>query len=138
MSKSDELIRDYLLKIGAPKSMVNGGLSYFLKKWEKVVLKLEDPGSYIIIDEYLEWLDSRGILEEIRAFLEGDRRTEADSIISNLDRRFMNATVFSADCLWGKQNEKEYGYNPRSTWWYYREPKLEVHGRGTAREKGDA
>jgi hypothetical protein len=109
-------VRDYLNMRGCAQHLCEGGLEGLVARWE--AFADEVAGSYALgLDDYLNDLDLRDILEGALAVAEGPAARAARRRTTAADQRFRGATE---DCepLWGPGG----GRGASKAWWYGRKP----------------
>jgi len=94
------------------------GLNYLIPKWKRFVA--EYSGNEDLMDEWLNFLDGRKIIDQILGLLPGRDRKWIEERLSPIDDLFRSRTFETNECVWGASNEKANGYNRASHWYYYR------------------
>jgi hypothetical protein len=111
-----DAVRDYLEKRGCARHLRDGGLEGLVARWESFVDEL--AGGYALgLDDYLNDLDLRDILEGALAVAGGSGARSARRRTAASDERFRGATVECAP-LWGETGERAAAV----PWWYRRRP----------------
>ena len=121
MPSNDDTIRDYCLHRGYSRPVVDGGANYLIKKWTTLAQSLAN-GKLFIVDEFLNEVDGRGILNELFDLMSDSEHEAIYPSIEQADALFLQHTIDAPECLWGALNEDKYGYARAINWWYYREP----------------
>jgi hypothetical protein len=89
--------------------------------WQKVVAAI-CAGYNGLFDEYLNDMDGRRIIAELRPLASDSERTQVAALLPSLDAQFLEATRPTDSCIWGEHNAAKYGYRSDQDWWYYRIP----------------
>jgi hypothetical protein len=101
--------------------VVRDGLNYLIPEWRKFTNSVsENDGS--TIDEYLNDLDGRKIIDTILPLLAGQERDRIMSEIYFYDKQYISKTFEVKDCLWGRENELIHGFTRQTNFYYYRAP----------------
>jgi hypothetical protein len=100
---------------------VKDGLNYLIPQWRKFTNSVdENDGS--TIDEYLNDLDVRKIIDTILPLLSEQERDRIISVIDFDDKQFISKTFEVKDCMWGQENEVIHGFTRQNHFYYYRAP----------------
>jgi len=101
--------------------VIKNGLNYLIPKWKKFTNKVhENDGS--IIEDYLNDLDTRNIIDKILPLLTEIEKASILQEVNFQDRQFIDRTFELKDCIWGVQNETIHGYTRQKHFYYYRAP----------------
>lgn len=119
-------VREYLREKGCADHVVREGLAGLAERWEAVVKYVEE-GYGFGLDDYLNDLDVRQLIEESLEVAPHAMRDEVASRIRAADRRFEGLVEIVDRCLWGDEVAEEEGWTRESNWWYYARP-LEAPG----------
>lgn len=114
-------IRDFLRRSGAPYPIIASGLRGLVTNWERVV-DLIVAGYPQGLDDYLNDMDSRQLLENALELAPGELRDEVLPRVWDADRRLRPHLVPAGRCLWGGIVADEEGWDPEQQWWYYERP----------------
>lgn len=114
-------VRQYLRRRGCSVTIVKGGLSGLIEHWDGVVEAIAE-GYDLTLDDYLNDMDLRDILEGALEFASTDENEKAAPKVTKLDTKFKSLTV---DCppVWGEDVAKENGYDSEIQWWFFRRPR---------------
>jgi hypothetical protein len=122
MSVDDESVRDFLRRRGAAEHLVEGGLAAMVEAWERVAEGV--AGGYALgLDDYLNDLDLRQLLEEALGAANDLERARTAPRLAAADARMRGATVPARRCLWGDDVARYHGWDAERNWWYYRVPR---------------
>lgn len=116
--KLNDPVREFSRRKGYSNSVICGSFDYLLERWEAIVKKVKFPKSYIL-DEYLNDMSSRDVLEELlNVFpsLNLSRRTH------QLDFEIREVLQPISVCIFGSRNAKKYNYTPEQHWYYFMLP----------------
>jgi hypothetical protein len=116
-------IRAHCEQHGYADFVVDGGLDYLVRGWGQTVQSVVS-GYRLTADDYLNDMDGRRILREVWPLASDELRQNYQDRLAEADRKFMQATDAVSECLWGAENEANYGYSLKDDWYYYRVPKL--------------
>ena len=111
-------VEDFLLERGCSAGVARKGLSGLFKKWSRAVKEVED-GNMLNLDDYLNDMDARQIIEEVLDRFQHIRIPEA---LDRADKRFRDNTL-PCDCLWGEETAGQEGWTSDKNWWYFRKPR---------------
>lgn len=113
--------REFLKTKGAADHVVLGGVTGLLEGWEKVVAAV-GQGYALGLDDYLNDMDGRQLLEETLAILpEGERQTYREKLTQS--DRMMRSLLRPTDrCLWGDRTAQQEGWTREKNWWYFSIP----------------
>lgn len=104
---TEDQIKQRLKEKGWADFVYNGGSKRLLSSWKKLVELVENGyGERFVIEEYWNDLDTRKAIREV----------ELDSLVKELDERFIAATTRRDIQIWGKEESKDY-------FWCYGYPK---------------
>jgi hypothetical protein len=116
-------IREYLQGRGCAAEVVERGLDGLIAEWELIASDLAEQGCVLGMDDYLNDLDGRDILEGALQALDPAARAAARPRVEVADLKVIGATVPCADCLWGEELAESHGWQPGKQWWYFRVPR---------------
>jgi hypothetical protein len=97
-----------------------------VKNWEQVVGEVK-KGYALTLDDYLNDLDGRQILEEALGMAPEEERKILRERIARADRKMQALIEPAGKCLWGSEVAEAEGWTPEKNWWYFSRP-----------QKGDA
>ncbi|HXG45242.1 MAG TPA: hypothetical protein VNJ71_10850 [Gemmatimonadales bacterium] len=121
MSQGGDPVRDFLRRSGAPYAVIAAGLRGLVANWERVV-DLIAAGYPHGLDDYLNDMDGRQLLENALDVAPAELREEALVRVREADRRVRLYLVPAGRCLWGTIVAEEEGWDPERHWWYYERP----------------
>lgn len=111
-------VRDFLVEKGCPLLVAERGLIGLVESWEKVVQSVEN-GYSLTLDDYLNDLDARQLLDEALAVAPMTERINLEVRIAQADDLMKGLTRRASVCLWGDELAEEEGWNSKKNWWYY-------------------
>ena len=122
----DDPVRKMLRERGASSQAVRGGLEYLLRRWRDTVAEVErmtgtPPAADM--DEYLNDIDARQLLQDALAVATGDQKARVAEEVAALDERFRAATKPVLVGIWGAKNAAKAGWTAERNWWYFRVPR---------------
>ena len=120
MSELDP-VRAFLKERGCPEHVISGGLKGLMENWERVVDSV-DAGYDLTLDDYLNDLDSRQLLEEALAFAPKDQRQRHLERLEQVDAWMQRLVKPAGKCLWGEDVARAEGWAPEKNWWYFSRP----------------
>jgi len=112
----------FLSERGCPDDVVEGGLEGLIAAWKRVADHVAD-GYSLGLDDYLNDLDGRQLLEEALAHATDEERASAMPRIRRTDERMKSLVVPTLECLWGDKVAEQEGWSPESHWWYFSLPR---------------
>ncbi len=116
--KSDQ---EFLKEKGAADHVINGGLGGLVETWEKVVASVQQ-GYPFSLDDYLNDLDGRQLLEETLAVISEEERQEYHKRLQRADALMRTLVQPTEKCLWGDQAARSEGWTREKNWWYFFRP----------------
>ena len=117
----DDPIREYCVQKGYAQHVIEGGLDYLITSWEKTSRKTA-TGYSLGFDNFLNDVDGRRILEEVLSVAPEAQKQATESRLKQADESFLESTVESSGCIWGRANEEKRGFSRDKDWYYYRVP----------------
>jgi len=120
VNKAD-LVRDFLQQKGCPSHIIRGGLSGLVENWKNVV-KSVGQGYPLGLDDYLNDLDGRQLLEEALAIASIEQREKYLERVKRADELMKTYVKPAGKCLWGKEAAKAEGWTAEKNWWYFSQP----------------
>jgi hypothetical protein len=124
MPTETDPVRTYLEGRECPPDVVERGLEGLVHEWELIAADLAEQGSVLGLDDYLNDMDGRDILDGALKSLEPAARGEFKARVEAADLAVMEATAPCAACLWGEELEEAHGWAAERQWWYYRVPRV--------------
>ena len=118
---SNDAVRDFLRERGCGLHIIEKGLPGLVDAWEKVVQAVE-TGYVLSLDEYLNDLDTRQLLEGALEFASPTDLQKYEDRIQRADDQMKSLTTRTAVCLWSDEVAEEEGWTPKKNWWYYARP----------------
>ena len=118
---SDPVI-EFLQSKGCGDHIINGGLAGLVETWEGVVEAVADEYQ-LSLDDYLNDLDSRQLLQDALAVAPAADNTKFAHRINEADEQMKSLTTKIEECLWSDEVAEEEGWNRKENWWYYCIPK---------------
>lgn len=114
-------VGEFLRKRGCPEHVVRGGLRGLAENWEEVVRSVEE-GYSLGLDDYLNDLDGRQLLEEALAVAPAQDKKTALQRVRRADAKMQTLVRPSGRCLWGDETARQEGWTARKNWWYFSIP----------------
>ncbi|MGE5790147.1 MAG: hypothetical protein ACM33C_04725 [Syntrophaceae bacterium] len=114
-------VGEFLRKRGCPEHVVTGGLRGLAENWEEVVRSVEE-GYSLGLDDYLNDLDGRQLLEEALAVAPAQDKKTALQRVRRADAKMQTLVRPSGRCLWGDETARQEGWTARKNWWYFSIP----------------
>jgi len=120
MDASDP-VRDFLRQRGCPDHVIKNGLRGLIENWEEVVESV--ARSYRLgLDDYLNDLDGRQLLEEVLVVAPKEKRAEYLERLRRVDERMKTLVEPAGRCLWGDEVAESEGWTAGKNWWYFSKP----------------
>ena len=119
--KEKDPVGEFLRKRGCPEHVVRGGLRGLAESWEEVVRSVEE-GYSLGLDDYLNDLDGRQLLEEALAVAPAQEKKTALQRVRRADAKMQTLVRPSGRCLWGDETARQEGWTARKNWWYFSIP----------------
>jgi len=114
-------VREFLRQRGCPEHVVRGGLRGLAESWEEVVRSIEE-GYSLGLDDYLNDLDGRQLLEEALAVAPAQEKKNALQRVRRADAKMQTLVRPAGRCLWGDETARNEGWTAKKNWWYYSRP----------------
>ncbi len=111
----------FLQSQGCSRAVVEGGLDGLVAAWERIVDAVA-AGYAGGLEEYLNDMDSRDLLNEAWQVARLDQQEGAAERLQAADRRVRALLVPTAQCLYGDLVAEDEGWTPDSHWWYFSRP----------------
>ena len=121
MTDTDPVER-FLRERGCPQEVVSAGLDGLVAEWERVVSEVEN-GYRLGLDDYLNDLDGRQLLDEVLAIAPLERRRAVAGRVEAADERMKRRVRRTPECLWGRRVADSEGWTPDDNWWYFNLPR---------------
>ena len=121
MKKKDP-VRGFLEERGCPRHVVEGGVPGLVRRWEQVVEETA-KGYALTLDDYLNDLDGRQILEDILEALPNSANDKIRERIRRADRKMRGLVDPAGKCLWGSEVAETEGWTAEKNWWYFCRPR---------------
>jgi hypothetical protein len=116
--KSDQ---EFLKEKGAASHVTKGGLAGLVENWEKVVSSVQQ-GYPFSLDDYLNDLDGRQLLEETLAVISEEEKQKHHKRLQRADALMRTLVRPAGKCLWGDQAARSEGWTREKNWWYFSRP----------------
>jgi hypothetical protein len=131
----DDAVRAFLGKRKAAKRLIEGGLPLLLEEWERVVEAVVEGYPADSLDDYLNDMDVRQILDELRDA--APRAFDAASLgrLEAADWKIGALLIPAPGCLWGAASAKKHGWDAERNWWYFMQPSRSGAGLSGELEK---
>jgi hypothetical protein len=114
-------VRDFLKKKGCAEHVVEGGLRGLVETWEGVVESVK-RGYDLGLDDYLNDLDGRQLLEETLAIAPKEQKEESVGRVRRADELMKTLVKPAGKCLWGDEVAETEGWTSEKNWWYFTRP----------------
>jgi hypothetical protein len=115
-------VREYLRDHGCAQHVISGGLEGLIRAWEETVESVE-RGYELGLDDYLNDLDVRQLIEETLAVDEAPRAQKHEARVCRADERMRKQVSLTGHCLWGNAAATEHQWTAEKNWWYFSEPR---------------
>jgi hypothetical protein len=116
--KEKDPVGEFLRKRGCPEHTVRGGLRGLAESWEEVVRSVEE-GYSLGLDDYLNDLDGRQLLEEALVVAPSQQKKSALQRIRRADAKMQTLVRPAGRCLWGDETARQEGWTAKKNWWYF-------------------
>jgi len=126
-------VREFLRARGCEDPIVEHGLEGLIAAWEEFAGALERGYPLDTLDDYLNDLDGRELIEEALDQVP-DLRDEIAPRLEIADRRARACLAPRERCLWGDRLARANGWSAARQWWYFMQPA--APGPGLARDLG--
>jgi len=114
-------VREFLKQRGCPEHVVRGGLRGLVESWEEVVRTVEE-GYSLGLDDYLNDMDGRQLLDETLAFVPAEVKKPFLKRIRQVDANMQTLVRPAGRCLWGDETARQEGWTAKKNWWYFSRP----------------
>ena len=118
---ANDPVRAWLAARGCGEHVVAGGLEGLVDTWGRVVGEVA-RGYPLTLDDYLNDLDARDLLDRAIALASDVQRDGLAERLAAIDQRFRALTKPSA-CLWGEEVAADEAWTAEREWWYFAKPK---------------
>ncbi len=125
---NDEL-RAFLEGRGCEAGVVTRGLEGLVADWESVAEALDRGYPLDTLDDYLNDMDARQLIEDALEAIPAAEGALAMRL-EVADRRVRSRLVPSRACLWGEHLAELHGWNADREWWYFMRPARPGPGLG--------
>jgi hypothetical protein len=115
-----DAIRHYLEQRRVASHVIEGGLDYLVRDWERTATKVEAGNEVWLWEEWVNDLDAREILQDLLDHVPESH--QALQAVEAADRRFAASSVPTDKCEWGDENAARHGWTREKNWWYWRKP----------------
>jgi hypothetical protein len=119
--KERDPVGEFLKKRGCPEHVVRGGLRGLAENWEEVVRSVEE-GYSLGLDDYLNDLDGRQLLDEALAVAAAQEKKNALQRVRRADAKMKTFVRPAGRCLWGDETARQEGWTAKKNWWYFSIP----------------
>ena len=126
-------VRAFLQRRGCDGRIVERGLDGLLESWEEFADALEKGYPLDTLDDYLNDVDGRQLIEDALDAVP-DARPRVTSRLRIADRRVRACLVPRDRCLWGDSLARGHGWSAAREWWYFMQPSRP--GPGMKRDLG--
>ncbi|MBI1798143.1 MAG: hypothetical protein HYR73_00475 [Candidatus Eisenbacteria bacterium] len=127
-------VRELLERRGCPSEVVAGGFEGLIAQWESVADALDRGYPLDTLDDYLNDMDARQLIEDAMNAVPGALAALA-ARLATADRRVRAHLIPLATCLWGDRIAANRGWDADSEWWYFMRPARP--GPGLKRDLGE-
>jgi hypothetical protein len=117
-----QTVKEFLRGRGCPDEVVEAGIEGLLNDWERTIEQVRE-GYPLGLDDYLNDLDARQLLEEALDLVPAARQAAVRERLRALDQRMKLLVTISEDCLWGERVADSEGWTPEREWWYFGVPR---------------
>lgn len=114
-------VGEFLRKRGCPEHVIRGGLRGLAENWEEVVRAVEE-GYSLGLDDYLNDMDGRQLLEEALAVAPAQEKKAAVARVRKADAALRTLVRPAGRCLWGDEAARQENWTAKNNWWYYCRP----------------
>jgi hypothetical protein len=114
-------VRDFLRERDCPEFVVKNGLQGLVKSWENLAESVQE-GYEFGLDDYLNDLDNRQLLEEALAVAPPGEKEKYMKRVERTDKRMRALVKAAGKCLWGNEVAETEGWTEERNWWYFSQP----------------
>jgi hypothetical protein len=86
------------------------------------VVESVKKGYLLTLDDYLNDLDGRQLLEEVLKIAPKEKKEKYKDRIQRIDAKFRTLVKPAGKCLWGAEVAESEGWTPKKNWWYFSRP----------------
>ena len=122
MSRAGE-VRAFLAARGLADDALEGGAEELVRRWEQAARDAERERYPFGIEDWLNELDGRQLLDELHAALPGALDAALTARLAEADLRVRAATAASPECLWGERIAASRRWMADRQWWYWLRPR---------------
>lgn len=115
-------MRAYCRRRGYGKHVVEGGINYLMRSWERTAANLAAGRRPPTFDEYLNDMDTRQILFEVIPLATDEEWENIQKTLDQADAIVLANTEPSERCIWGEGKAQRDGLKSDTHWWYFRTP----------------
>jgi hypothetical protein len=133
-AETNAAVREFLERRGCPAEVTAGGIESLVAQWEGVADALDRGYPLDTLDDYLNDMDARQLIEDAMRAVPGAGET-VRARLENADRRIRALVAPRARCLWGDRIAASHGWAATREWWYFSRPTNS--GPGLKRDLGD-
>ena len=112
----------FLRERGLADEIVQEGVDGLLARWEQAARDAERERYPFGIEDWLDELDGRQLLEDLGRAVSGALSEACAARLKEADVRLQAATVAVGHCLWGDALASRMDWHPAREWWYWRAP----------------
>lgn len=120
MSVTDP-VREYLREKDCATKIIEGGLPGLIENWEDIAASVSE-GYALGLDDYLNDMDVRQLIEESLAVATTEQRKAADARLREADETIKAVIEPAGKCLWGDEVAEEEEWSAKRNWWYFSKP----------------
>ena len=118
-----DAVRRFLRARGSPAHVVEEGLEGLVRGWEETVERVAAGYPLDTIEDYLNDLDGRQLLDEALPVASPRAGRAARGRVEVADARFHALATPTTRCLWGDRAAEEHGWSIERNWWYWSRPR---------------
>ena len=121
MSAADP-VAAFLRDRGLANEVVDSGAAGLIDRWEQAARDLEHAVYPFHIEDWLDELDGRQLLDELTNAVPQALTPALSARLNEADVRMRAGTEIEAFCLWGDVLAKRLRWKADREWWYWRRP----------------
>ena len=121
MSATD-VVQAFLRDRGLADEVVAAGAAGLITRWEQAARDLEREIYPFHVEDWLDELDGRQLLDELVAAVPDALGAALQARLAEADSRIKAATDVVAVCLWGDVLARRLRWKAEREWWYWRAP----------------
>ena len=115
-------VRTFLAKRKVAARLIEGGLPALLEEWERAAQSVVEGYPADSLDDYLNDMDVRQILDELRDAAPRAYDAAALGRLEAADWKIGALLRPAPGCLWGAAAAKKHGWDAERNWWYFMQP----------------